>query len=324
MLALIIISLLLLIAGLIGFAASKRSVVRAASSSNRYAADNAKAVHTTSIVVTLVGFVASALFIILGSTYSQDAGEATVLKDVTGNIVGSTTETGLHWKAPWVDTVTFNIRNQQVVFAGDAEVNPDNTGGKANGPQITAQDSDAVSDNIDIAIRYSIRPGSVIDVYKSFKNEDNFKSQFIMQDVRSAVRLVPNDFSTKDLLTNRADVEAKIQSVLEQRWADDGVTVDSVSLQEVRPPNSVKEAYAAAQTAQVNISTQQAKLDAIKVSAQQLVVNAEATAKANDLLTGSLTPQVLQQHYLDTLAKLAKAGNLVITDGKSPALINIR
>lgn len=322
MIVLIPLALIVTVVALIAFAVTKRSLANATTPS---AKDSAQSGHVIAGIIAVVGFVLFLIFGFIGSTYSQDAGEATVLKDVTGNITGSTTETGLHWKAPWIDTVTFNIRNQQVIFNGaNTATNPDNTGGKANGPQITAQDKDAVTDQLDVAIRYSIKANSVIAVYKSFKTEDNFKSSFIMQDVRSAVRLVPNAFTTKSLLTNRAAVEAAIQKELEKRWVNDGVSVDSVSLQEVIPPASVKAAYAAAQTAQINISTQQAKLDAAKVSAQQQVVQAQAKADANNLLAQSLTTPVLEQNYLDTLAKLSASGNLVVVPEGFGGILNVK
>jgi regulator of protease activity HflC (stomatin/prohibitin superfamily) len=269
--------------------------------------------------------VVAVIFLASASLYTQDAGEAKVLKDITGNIVGQNNSTGLQTKAPWVETVTFNIRNQQVVFAGKNGEQSDNSGGAANGPQITVQDKDGVSSNVDIALRYSIRPNAVTDIYREFLNEDNFKKSFIEQDVRSVVRLVPNSFSTIDLLTKRGEVESAVLEALEARWEDDGVVVDSISLQEIRPPETVVASYAAAQEAQINVTKEQANLQAQEVKAQQKVVNAQAEADANALLNASLSPQILQQRYLDTLKELAAAGNLVVTDGSnSGVLLNVQ
>jgi regulator of protease activity HflC (stomatin/prohibitin superfamily) len=249
------------------------------------------------------------------ATFTQSAGEADVLVDWTGNIVGSTTTTGLHFRAPWDDVTTFNIRNQQVVYVGNSQDEPDNTGGKANGPDVTVQDKDGVTDHIDIALRYSINPSSVIAIYKSFKNEDGFKTTFIEQDVRSAVRTAPNQFTTLQLLTKRSAVETAIQSQIEKHWAGSGVTIDSVSMQEVRPPANVVASYASAQQAQINVTTQKNNLAAAQVSAQQQVVQAQAQAKANDLLSASLSPQILQNKYLDAL----KAGTVyVVPSGSTP------
>ena len=255
------------------------------------------------------------LLTVTSSIYTQDVGEANVIRDWTGNVAGQETASGLHLKAPWQDIVTFNIRNQQVVFSGTHENNPDYTGGEAIGPQITVQDEDGVTDNIDIALRYSIDSSYVDQVYRQFKTEDNFKVSFIEQDLRGAVRQVPNDFSTLDLITKRAKVEAGVLAELQKRWRTTGVSIDSVSLQEIRPPKSVVASYAAAQQAQIDVTKAQANLSATKVDAQQKVVQAQAEADANAILNASLTPAILQQHYLDAL----KAGTVyVVPEGSTP------
>lgn len=268
-------------------------------------------------VVALIGLI----FLVLNSFYTQGPGEAVLQKDITGNVVGSTTSTGLHAKAPWIDTTQYNIRQQQIKFVSDGKT--DNSGGEADGSQVTVQDKDGVTSNIDVSLRYSIRPDSVEDIYKQFGSEDNFKQTFIEQDIRSAVRDAPNQFHTLELLTNRIDVTNAIQKDLEARWKEFGVTIDSVSLQEVRAPKSVTESYAQAQQAQINVTKEQSKLDAAKVSAQQKVVQAQAEADANAKLAASLTPQILQQRYLDTLKELAASGNLVVVPEGFNGLVNV-
>lgn len=313
----LVIAVMLVVVAIIGFVIA--AVLKLPSVDGTSGGTQKRTVRFVSAGVLALG----AVFFAFGSFYTQDAGEANVLKDVTGNIVGQNNSTGLQVKAPWVNTVTFNIRNQQVIFAGTASEGSDNSGGVSNGPQITVQDRDGVSSNVDIALRYSIRPDAVTDIYKEFLSEDNFKKSFIEQDVRSVVRLVPNEFSTIDLLTKRGDVEAAILDALESRWEDDGVIVDSISLQEIRPPAAVVESYADAQQAQINVTKEQANLDAAQVSAQQKVVQAQAEADANAILNGSLTENILSQRYLDTLGKLAAEGNLVVVPDGFNGLVNV-
>lgn len=274
---------------------------------------------------------AGALLVILGlvlgvtsSVYAQDAGEARVIRSFTGQIVGQTTSTGLHVKAPWDSTVNFNIRNQTVTYInGTGGSDSDNNGGIRTGPYITVQDKDGVSENVSITVRYSIRPASVTTIYTSFRDEENFKASFITQDVRAVVREVPNNYSTLEVLTKRAEIETSIEQALTKRWADTGVEVNSISLQEIEAPKTVTESYAEAQQAQIDVTKQQAKLDATKVSAQQAVVTAQANAKANDLLTKSLSSQVLTQHYIDALEASADKGGLIVVPNGSSPLINL-
>lgn len=266
-------------------------------------------------VISFGGLGVAVAMLIIGSMYTQDQGEANVLKDLTGNIVGQSNDTGLHFKAPWVDIVTYNIRNQQIIFANsspDAEDQPD-------GSEITVQDKDGVTSNLDVSVRYSLRASSVTDIYKQFKSEENFKFSFIEQDIKSVVRLAPNQFTTIDLLTNRAAVEIAIKEELETRWLKAGVSVDSISLQDIRPPKSVQEGYADAQTAQISVTAEKANLEAATVKAQLKVATATAEAEANRLISSSLDANVLESKRLDTLVQIGQDGNLVVVpDGSTP------
>lgn len=270
------------------------------------------------IIPILVGIVLTVLAILffIGSTvYAQDPGEANVQKSVTGEIVGQTNSAGLQTKAPWVNVETFSIRNQQIVFAGTNGNTSDNAGGTNDGPQITVQDKDGVTSNIDIAVNYSIDAKAVTSIYNTYQTESNFKAKFLAQGIRSVVRLVPNSFSTLDLLTKRGQVEAAITQALQDRWSNDGVSVDSINLGEFRPPAAVVASYAAAVQAQINVTKEQSVLDGKKISAQTVIVEAKAQADANDLLTRSLSPQVLQNKYLDAL----KGGTVyVVPAGSTP------
>ena len=89
-------------------------------------------------LLLLIGIV----LIAFSSFFRQDVGQANVLRDWTGNIVGYETQSGLHPKAPWVDVVTFDVRNQRAVFVTEqVSGEGDNIGGNPDGPQITVQDA---------------------------------------------------------------------------------------------------------------------------------------------------------------------------------------
>jgi regulator of protease activity HflC (stomatin/prohibitin superfamily) len=269
-------------------------------------------------------FVLGAVLIVFSSFFRQDVGQANVLRDWTGNIVGYETQSGLHPKFPWVDVVTFDVRNQRAVFVTEqASGEGDNIGGAPDGPQITVQDAEGVTANIDIAIRYSLKPDSVIEIYSQYYNEENLRTRLIFNDIRSVVRSVPGKYTTIDMLTDRNAVQQAILEALEKRWEDDGIIVEDVALQEIRYGEQVTNAYAAAQEAQINVQTEQAKLEASKVSAQQKVVQAQAEADANAILNASLTDAILQQRYLDTLKELANAGNLVVVPEGFNGLVNV-
>jgi regulator of protease activity HflC (stomatin/prohibitin superfamily) len=272
-------------------------------------------------ISTGLGVVATIL-LAFTMVYGQDAGEAKVLKSWAGTIEGHDITEGPGIKAPWVDAIDYDIRNQQAVYIGDG--NSDYNGRKADGPQITIQDKDGVSANFDVVVRYSILADKVENVYRDFGQQEVFRDRLINQDIRSVVRNAPSAYSTIEVLTKRGEIEKTIATELVKRWEKQGVQVESVALQEIRYPDDVKQRYADAQNARTEIVKAQAELEAAQISAQQKVVQAQAEADANTKLAASLTDPILRQRYLDTLKELAKAGNLVVVpaDGGNQ-IINI-
>lgn len=325
-----IVSLLFLLAGVIALivaASNARARVVAAGDTPNGSAFR----RGTNVVISRVArwvaialFAVGALLLVFSSFFRQDVGQANVLRDWTGAIVGYETAPGLHWKAPWVDTVTFDVRNQRAVFVTEQSFGEgDNIGGAPDGPQITVQDAEGVTANIDIAIRYSLDPDAVIDIYSAYYNEENLRTRLIFNDIRSVVRSVPGRFETLEMLTDRDSVQQAILEALERRWEDDGIIVEDVALQEIRYGEQVTAAFAAAQEAAIQVQTEQNRLEAAKVSAQQKIVQAQAEAEANAILNASLSDAILQQRYLDTLRELAQAGNLVIVPEGFGGLVNV-
>lgn len=257
--------------------------------------------------------------------YVQDVGEAKVQTDISGKIIGQTTEAGFHTKLPWATIHTFNIRNQLASFinSNDGETE-DNAGNERTGPYITVQDAEGVSSNISLNLQYSIDADSVGDIYTAYKTEEAFKSSFVSNTVRNVVRQAPNQFDTLQLITERGAVEKEITTLLQEKWDGSGVRLDNLSLQEVNPPKSVVESYAAAQQAQINVTKAQAELEAQQVSAQQQVQEAQATADSNKILNSEpLNDTSIQQKYIDALKESGKNGGLIVVPEGSTPLLNV-
>jgi regulator of protease activity HflC (stomatin/prohibitin superfamily) len=269
------------------------------------------------IVVGLLGF----LIFIFSTSYTVDQGEAKVLKDWTGVVRGSEFQPGIHWKEPWVDAIEFDIRNQLAVFLGDG--NQSYNGSPTNGPQITFTDKDGVTANFDLVVLYSIDPEKVEGLVADYATQDDFRTKVIEQDIRSVPRDIPGKYTTIQMMTDRVSVANDIREALEAEWKDKGVVIDDVSLQEVRYSDAVKARFEDAQNAQTEVVKAQAEAEKKKIEADSAaavaVTKATGEAEANRLLSESLTPQVLQQRYLDVLA----GANLIVVPQGFTALGNL-
>lgn len=277
--------------------------------------------HAISRLVSAVLVIAATGLIGFNSVYTQDAGEVVVIRSFSGNISGSTAETGIHFKAPWTTCIRYDIRNNVISFVADGA--EDYTGGSATGKQVTVNDKSGVSANIDIQVNYSLDPTKAEDIYRDYGTQENFVRAIAAVDVRSVPREISGQFDTITMLTDRSQFTNAVEAELTSRWEEYGLVIEQVSVQEIRYPGSVTSKYAEAQQALIAKEKALNEQETAKVEAETKKIEAQGEADANAILTQSLTPEVLQQRYIDALNEIGKSGNLIITDGSTDALLNV-
>lgn len=242
------------------------------------------------------------------TVYKNDIGEARVIKSFTGQLVDYNDKAGLGIKSPFDEAIVYDVLNQQVVFSKPENVKEDQKE-FVKGGEITVTDKDGVSANVDAVIRYSLRGDRVMSIAEGYITQNNFETRLITQDLREVVRSTPNAFTTVEVLTKRDQLSAAILEKLNQKWANEGVQVESIALQDIRYPASTLANFEAAQNARTTQITAAAELEATKISAQQKVVQAQAESDANAILAKSLTPEILKQRELDTMRAIGEKGN---------------
>lgn len=211
--------------------------------------------------------------VVISMFYTQNVGQTVVQKSITGQITGQTLESGIHLKAPWIKPLRYDVRNNTISYVGAGE--NDHSGRSATGPQITFQDADNVTADLDLAVRYSIVPNAAESIYARYGTQEAFVAQVITNDVRSIARDVPAGFTTSELLNDRAAAGAAIFEGLEARWEDDGIIVEAVNLQEIRYPQDVKDRFSQAQNSRIEIDRAQADMERAEVEAQTKVIQAK-------------------------------------------------
>ena len=273
------------------------------------------------VALSLVPIALGAALVVSQCFYTQDAGDVVVLRDLGGNIAGYTSETGFHAKAPWQDVIRYDIRNNVITFTKDGE--DDYMGGSATGTNVTINDASGVSADMDVQVNYSLDPAKAVDIYRDYGTQENFVKSIAAIDARSVPREVAGSFDTITLLTDRGSFTKAIQDELAARWERYGLTIEQVSVQEIRYPESVTSKYAEAQNALIDKEKAQNEQETAKVEAETKKIEAQGEADANAVLTQSLTPEVLQQRYIDALTSIGKAGNLVVVpEGSQPLVVS--
>lgn len=249
-----------------------------------------------------IGFVPLALgLVLIGSQcfYAQDIGEAAILKNFGGSIAGTTTEAGLHLKAPWQDVTNWDIRNRLINFYKTSEYSYEE--GSYNGACVTVNDSSGTSSDVDIQAIYSIDPSAVVDLYADYGSQEAFVSNYVAQQVRLASRDVAGEYSTLDLLTNKEEYASSVYESLTRLCENSGVVIESVTCQDVVPPENIKTAYADAQQAEIQRQKAENEKAVAQVQAETKVIESQGVSDSNKVLSESLTEEVLMKQYIDAL-----------------------
>lgn len=272
----------------------------------------------TRIIGLAATVVAIGLFI-PSVVFTQGVGEAKVIVNVDGTIAGEKLSPGWGTKAPWQRIEDFDIFQQEVLFAGNAEGGaPSYSGGEVNGAEVTASVKNGAQAFIDMQVVYSIDPDNVTEIYKEYRSQERFTRQVVLPGILSTLRDVPSSYSPVQFRGEmRGEASEKVLDAMNDKLGKYGVEVSNVNLQDIRYTEQVEESIKNVEVAQQKEEQAQAELRATEVSAQAQVVEATAKAEANRLLTQSLTPEVLQQRYIDALGK---GTVFVVPEGSTPLI----
>lgn len=257
--------------------------------------------------------------IILGfSIYSQDVGEVCILRNWGGQLAGTTEEAGFHLKAPWQSVIRYDIRNNIVNLYRNSDYTYDN--GTATGAEVTIYDKSGAQANVDVQVIYSLDADAAIDLYTEYQKQENFVQIVAVNNVRDAARNCSGKFTTLELLTNREQYAKAIFDKLSPEWSELGLRIAEVNCQDIRYSDEIVAAYNAAQKTEISKQNALNEQEAEKVKIETEILKAEGEAKANKIRSDSLTPEILQQEYIEALRE---SNGVYIVPGDSMPVINL-
>ena len=215
----------------------------------------------TTAGLVIVGF----LLLFFATFYQNGVGEAKVVVNSIDKTVVNTIETpGSGFKSPVDDFVEFDLFSQQLTFAGGGDGGPSYTGGSVSGNEITVNvggvDGGSTRANIDLTATYSLDAKEIEKIYSEFRSQERFTEQVIQKQVLSIARQIPANYSAVEFRgTQRGEAEEAIRTKLNERLAEYGVEFTTVTIQDVRYPESVETALT--QIEEANQNAQKAEAD---------------------------------------------------------------
>lgn len=205
----------------------------------------------------------------------------------------------------------------------------ESTEGSPNNDEINVNSVEGQPLSLDVSMSFELSGDKVPQLYQTFRTDvETISHGYIRQAIRQSLQeVVGNEEIAAILGPKKAEVVTRTQANLQKRLDPYGIIVRQFTLNEFRAPKAVMDAISLknvmqqqALTAQNELqkNTFQAQGDSIKAAgrAKAITAEAEAQARANELLSKSITNTLVQYE----MAKRWNGQMPQVTGGAMPML----
>lgn len=226
---------------------------------------------------------------------------------------------GLHWIIPFVESVQkYSIARQTYTMSSTSS-----EGAVQGDDSIQARTKDGQQIFIDASVIYAVDPTQLIPLHIAWQNR--YEENVVRPVARAAIRDAVSQFGVEELVsTKRTELENAITDTIKKSLGNNHIILTDFLLRNIRFSDEYAKAVEQKQIAEQQAQqakfvveqkkqeaeqarqTAQGAADAAVISAQgaaqSRLIQAKAEAEANQLLSQSLTPTLLQYQYILKLA----------------------
>lgn len=242
----------------------------------------------------IVGFALLIVGVILAtSTFmTVDAGERGVLfKRFSGGLEKDKTYgPGFHVVAPWNTMYIYDVREKRIEET------------------MEVMSSNGLNIKLDVTVRINPRYHQIGSLHEKFGPDYN--DALIRPEVRSSVRQVIGKFTPEELYSTRRDeVQTLIQNHLEKSLGSNFIDLKATLIRDIQLPEKVKNAIEEKLQAEQSSLKYEFILIQERKEAERRIIEAEAKAKANQILNASLSANILRDKGIEATLELANSPN---------------
>jgi regulator of protease activity HflC (stomatin/prohibitin superfamily) len=236
------------------------------------------------------------------ATYIHPGYVGIVIHRVGGGVDRTPLGPGLHVRNPMTTGI-----EEYPTFMQTLVLTRSSTEGSPNNDEINVNSQEGQPLSLDVSMSFELDPTRVPMLYQTFRtNIQMIQHSYVKQAIRQALQEVVGSEQIADIIgPKKAAVTGRVQRLLEQRLSPYGFVVKQLTINELRAPPAVIEAINTKNVMQQQALTAQNELqknefqargDSIKAAgrAKAILAEAEAQAKANDLLARSITSALVQ------------------------------
>ncbi|MDN5213914.1 prohibitin family protein [Fulvivirgaceae bacterium BMA12] len=237
------------------------------------------------VLIIIIGF-GSSIF------YTIHPGErAVIFKKFGGGLDrDNVISPGFRYKAPWNDLYRYDVK--------------ENTAEE----KMDVLDKSGLSVNVDVTVRFHPIYERIGYLHEVFGKA--YVDKLVIPEVRSAVRQVMGRYTAEEIYsTKRAEVETTIVTETEKTLGENNISMRALLIRSIILPEPIKLAIESKLQQEQEALAYQFRLDKERSEAERKRIAAEGEAKANDIINGSLTNNLLKMRGIEATTSLANSPN---------------
>jgi regulator of protease activity HflC (stomatin/prohibitin superfamily) len=224
---------------------------------------------------------------------------------------------GLHFINPFATVAEMEVRTRNYTMSNVAD-----EGQKKGDDSIQVITSDGLTVKLDATIFYSLQPSKVAQIYKDIGPD--VEDKILRSEIRASLRDAAANLLATELYTSkRQSFVDQVSKSLKASFENRGINMEQMLLRNVILPDQITKAINDKIAADQEAQKMAFVLQKEKQEAERKRIEAEGQAKAQQIVSQSLTPQIIEFQRIQALRAIGEKGNMVITPMGSTPLIQV-
>lgn len=215
---------------------------------------------------------------------------------------------GFHVIAPWNKMYVYDVRIQEGF------------------EKMSVLSKNGLTINVDLTYRYTPVESQIGYLHDEVGTD--YLQRILLPEVRSATREVIGQYLPEELYSSKREaIQDEIYESTRKAVEKKNIKLDAILIREVILPTSLQEAIERKLEQEQSSLEYEFRLERERKEAQRKIIEAEAQAEANRILSQSLTDKIIQAKGIDATLELANSSNskvVVVGGGKDglPLILN--
>ncbi len=224
-----------------------------------------------------------------------------------GTVRAQVLPAGLHFINPFSQVVEMEVRTRNYTMSGIAD-----EGQKKGDDSIPVITSDGLTVKLDATVFYHLDQERCPKIYEKIGTD--VEGQILRSQIRTSLRDAAAGLSATELYTTRRmGFVENVTKTLTTAFKERGIVMEQVLLRNVLLPDQITKAINDKIAADQDAQKMAFVLQKEKQEAERKRIEAEGQAKAQQIVSQSLTPQIIEYQRIQALRDIGAKGNLIIT-----------